>query len=329
MKVRHEMESVSSDFDRFLKANFPDDYRKVIDPDVKDDVINAIMSRREDDYKVWCRIPEWIKAEYGDDLPDDVFNGNKTVKQFINEEEKQSQIKEEENKRLMNYSVSLLAAGYAVETVSLMVQNRSLREELLLLAGNEPLTPEMKEKWRATRENDRHLILKDWKENQPEKYFMHIVKEMHRANRRKERADTPALIAAADMRLASVEREFKEISEKIKDENVRTRLMEYLREAPQQASLSRLNDDLLTKVTAALGDAGINVKPNVRRNDTKTKISKETLASEIKEQIENGDINERALAKVEQYAKADDKFVKPVNVVAKKIVKQVSAEMSR
>lgn len=328
MKVRHEMASVSSDFERFLKANFPDDYRKVIDPDVKDDVINAIMSRREDDYKVWCRIPEWIKAEYGDDLPDDVFNGNKTVKQFINEEEKQSQIKEEENKRLMNYSVSLLAAGYAVETVSLMVQNRSLREELLLLAGNEPLTPEMKEKWRATRENDRHLILKDWKENQPEKYFMHIVKEMHRANRRKERADTPALIAAADMRLASVEREFKEISQKIKDENVRTRLMEYLREAPQQASLSRLNEDLLAKVTESLGEAGIKVKSNTK-SKSKSKESKESLASEIKEQIENGDVNERAKAKVDQYAKADDKFVKPANVVAKNIVRQVNIEMSR
>ena len=68
MKVRHEMASVSSDFERFLKANFPDDYRKVTDPDVKDDVLNAILSRREEDYKVWCRIPEWIKNEYADNL---------------------------------------------------------------------------------------------------------------------------------------------------------------------------------------------------------------------------------------------------------------------
>ena len=328
MNERHEMASVSSDFERFLKANFPDDYRKVIDPDVKEDVINAIMSRRADDYKIWCKIPEWIKNEYADNLPDEVLNGNKTVIQFINEEEKHNKIQEEENKKLMNYSVSLLAAGYAVETVSMMAQNRSLREELLLLAGVGPLTPEMKEKWRATRESDRHLILKDWKENQPEKYFMHVVKEMHRANRRKERADTPALMAAADMRLSSLEREFKEISERIKDENVRTRLMEYLREPSQQAALGRLRGDVLDKVTETLGNVGVRVVPK-ERSTSRTRGRRKTLASEIKSQIEDGNVDERVKAKVEQYSKASDEFVKPVKTIARDIVRQLNVELSR
>ena len=296
------MASVSSDYERFLKANFPDDYRKVTDPDVKDDVINAVLSRREGDYKIWCKVPEWIKAEYSDNLPDDVLNGNRTVRQFINDEINENKVEKKESEQLMNYGVSLLAAGYAAETVSQLVLNRELREDLLLMAAGGVLTAELKEKWRVTRENDRHLILKDWRENQVEKHFMHLVRELHRLEVKRAKEHTPAENAALEMKKAALERDFKEAAEKIKSEDTRVKLMEYMREGSQQNILSRLNGDLLARVTKALEGAGIKVE-QVPTRAVARGVDRTSLAKDIREQIDQASVEERAKAKVAQYTK--------------------------
>ena len=182
------MSKISSDFVRFMIANFPDDYRRATASDVKEDVVNAIYSKLEDEYKKWCRVPEWIKAEYRDDLPDEVLNGSKSVREFIKEEEMENQKEQERIQETTDFGVSLLAAGYATESVSLILKNRSERDRLLEESCNCNMTKEMKEelrkKWRETRERDKQVILKDWKENQPEKYLLHLAKEISRTKRR-------------------------------------------------------------------------------------------------------------------------------------------------
>ena len=62
------MASKSSDFNRFLEANYPDDWLRFSQPDVKDDVVFSIISRYEKKYEIWKRIPEWIKSFYADIL---------------------------------------------------------------------------------------------------------------------------------------------------------------------------------------------------------------------------------------------------------------------
>ena len=80
------MGKIAEDFERLLYANYPDDYRRATAEDVSDDVITAILSRHEFHYEVWKRIPEWIRAEYRDDIPQEVLNGNIRVEAFVYDE---------------------------------------------------------------------------------------------------------------------------------------------------------------------------------------------------------------------------------------------------
>ena len=65
------MASKSSDFNRFLEANYPDDWLRFSKPDVKDDVVFAIVSRYEKKYEIWKRIPEWIKKMDEQEIEDE------------------------------------------------------------------------------------------------------------------------------------------------------------------------------------------------------------------------------------------------------------------
>ena len=161
------MSKVSDDFVRFLKINFPDDYRKVTVDDVKDDVVNSILLKYEKKYRIWLSIPEWIKNEYRDDLPDDVLNGNTTVREFINEEEEKKLDREQENEKLGSFGLSLVALGYTVECAKTLAENREKRRALMCKGC--ALTDEEKEIIRQTREVDKEAILRDWKGNQNEK----------------------------------------------------------------------------------------------------------------------------------------------------------------
>ena len=76
----------SSDFERFLYANYPDDYRRATASNVPEDVLTAIVSRHSAHYDIWRRIPEWVKNRYQDRLPRELLNGNEQVKEFIKRE---------------------------------------------------------------------------------------------------------------------------------------------------------------------------------------------------------------------------------------------------
>ncbi len=73
----------SGDFERFLYANYPDDYRRATAADVPEDVLTAIVSRHSAHYAVWKNIPEWVKNRYLYILPRVFLNGNALVNYFV------------------------------------------------------------------------------------------------------------------------------------------------------------------------------------------------------------------------------------------------------
>lgn len=280
------MSKISSDFERFMIANFPDDYRRATASDVKEDVINSIYSKLEDEYQKWCRVPEWIKAEYRDDLPDEVLNGSKSVRQFIKEEEQENQNIQKQVQETTDYGVSLLAAGYAAESVSILLTNRNERARLYEEAGGGPMSEEMMQKWRQTRERDRQVILKDWKENQPHKYIVHLAKQLNRVSRRESLAKDDNERVAIEMRKEALREELVRMTRKLKNEEVRANFIDYMRGKRQQACLSMLRPEVLEMFTGILAESGLKLQATAGSVDKEFKLDKDSLVYDLKLQYE-------------------------------------------
>lgn len=264
----------SSDFERFLYANFPDDYRRATAKNVPEDVLTAIVSRHSSHYSIWKNIPEWIKGQYNDILPRELLNGNIQVKEFIKKVEDESKKSADEARRLIDFSVSLLAAGYGSEAVKTLSENRALRDQLLQLAAGEPLSAEQLEQWNASRESDREAITRDWQTNQPEKYLFHLMKEMNRSRRRGEAVST------------QTQQELNEMMTMFNDKSSRKRLVEYLRQKPQQAALSHMTPESLEQFSGLLKQCGINITPTNGAKSANMEISRESLAASLKKHFQ-------------------------------------------
>lgn len=258
----------SSDFERFLYANYPDDYRRATVENVPDDVLTAILSRHARHYQIWCEIPEWIKNVYRDKLPTEVLNGNETVKSFVQKEQTNKKENEDETRRLIDYGVTLLALGYASETVATLLENRQIREQLLKQAGTQPLTGALFEKWIQTRESDMQAIEKDWQENSPEKYIFHLVKEISKREKKlgKEGADVATLSAES----SALEQQLQDFMGNMSDKESKRKMIDYLRQAPQQAALRHLQPKSMSLFTSLLEDKGLKLKPMAKNNDGQT-----------------------------------------------------------
>ncbi len=304
------MAKISSDFERFLKANFPDEFLRITADGVKDDVVETILRRREDDYRIWCNIPEWIKNEYRDNLPDEVLNGNVSVRQFVQNEEDELKRKEKETKELMDYSVSLIAAGYMASSVNQLVKNREERLALMREAKANPNDKTILEKIIELREKDSKIIAKDWKENQSEKYFMHLARELSRAKKREKRATSPSMKAAAEMKMSSLEREFKGMGDMLEDENFRSKLVEHLRSRQEQAALYRMDKDVFKMLQGMLKDKGIKIEQKEEKTQQRAGLDKASLVYELKQQYEQRTKNLNL-----EFEHKDD-------VIAKKIAKR-------
>ena len=293
------MSKISADYERFLLANYPDEYRRITVKDVKEDVVQAIKSRLDDEYAIWCQVPEWIKNEYRDNLPDEVLNGNKAVKDFVLEKENNG--KEVDNSidvsGLTDLGVSLLAAGYAASSIALLTKNRSERSRILEEAAGRPLTEKERKKWLETRLGDCKVVAKDWKTNQPEKYLLHIIKEMSRNKMRKERAEGQAQITKYEMKEISLEREFKQFAKMLEDEKFRRNLINYMRLRPQQAALGHLDSEVLDRVIGMFDKYGIKIQARANDGRNELRLDKDSLAYELREQYIRGrsvDCNKRA-----------------------------------
>lgn len=287
------MANSMGDFERFLYANYPDDYRRATADDVPDDVINAILSKHERHYQIWKNIPEWIKNEYRDVLPPDVLNGNETVRDFVEAEQQKLANEEKETQQLLNYSVSLLALGYAAETVAVMVENRRQREALLAAAHGSALTDEQMKLWLQTRESDKQAIQKDWKENHAEKFIVHLFKEI---DREKRRADRNGQTSQSFMKISQMENEVAQLLGGLSGIEQKKAMVEYLREQPQQAALKRMSPDVRQRFVDMLHKNGIAVE-----DKNMAQVNRENLAQSLKKNFEDCRKRENILCGKYQY----------------------------
>lgn len=311
------MAGVSKDFLRFLEANFYGDWLKVSAPDVAEDVVTAIKMKYAREYQIWMEIPEDIKSRYRDKLPKDVLNGNESVQHFIAEENKKQEEKAKDTAEIVNYSVNLLALGYAVDTVTSMAENRALREDLLRQNGGKPISlkwhPELFIKWLESREKDIAAISKDWKTRQPEKHMLHLAKALSRERRRLRRLRSPEDIAASEAKIKKLEDKLKVASKVFNSRAVKMNMVDYLRGRPQQAALRHMSSDVLRMFSGLLEDQGIKISPVKSLNDKNHTL--EDRASFTK------DLQE-ALDKIEQQSKSAGRISKlsqALNNKAKKV----------
>ena len=282
-----------SDFERFLYANYPDDYRRATADDVPDDVINAILSKHEKHYQIWRRIPEWIKDEYRDIIPTEVLNGNETVRDFVEEEHQKLANEEKETQQLLNYSVSLLALGYAAETVAVMVENRRQREALLAAAHGGPLSDEQMKLWLQTRESDQKAIRKDWQENHTEKFIVHLFKEIDREKRRMARNGESV---DATLKISRMENEAAQLLAQFSDMDKKKAMVEYLRGQPQQVALKRMNPEVRQRFVDMLRKNGIAVE-----DKNFAQVNRENLAQSLKRNFDDCRKRENILCTKYQY----------------------------
>lgn len=287
------MANSMSDFERFLYANYPDDYRRATAEDVPDDVINAILSKHEKHYQIWRRIPEWIKDEYRDIIPTEVLNGNETVRDFVEEEHQKLANEEKETQQLLNYSVSLLALGYAAETVAVMVENRRQREALLAAAHGGPLSDEQMKLWLQTRESDQKAIRKDWQENHTEKFIVHLFKEIDREKRRMARNGESV---DATLKISRMENEAAQLLAQFSDMDKKKAMVEYLRGQPQQVALKRMNPEVRQRFVDMLRKNGIAVE-----DKNFAQVNRENLAQSLKRNFDDCRKRENILCTKYQY----------------------------
>ena len=282
------MGKVAEDFERFLYANYPDDYRQVTAEGVTDDVITAILSSQSSRYEVWKRIPEWIRNEYRDDIPQEVLNGNVRVETFVYEEhekltredpldEKNASARDAKDAEFVaNITVALLAAGYTTEAVARLSENHSTRSDLLKQMAIMGRTPELVAAYRATRENDRNTIASEYDNNEKlvHRKVMRVIKEMSRMKRRKGGYD---------------EEEYKQTEEKLKavmafvkdNPEAKMRVFEHLKDPAVQKALYLLDPAVRDKFITSMRDVGISIKPNDGSGKT-FDISRETLIEGFK-----------------------------------------------
>lgn len=255
------MAGFSEDFLRFLNANFPDDYRRASVDDVKEDVVTAITSRFAHRYSLWQQIPEWVKNLYHDRIPTEVLNGNESPQTFVQKELENYPTATKTVDESVDIAVSLLAVGYSAEAATKISEERALRAKLL--AENGGMIPsELFALWIESRQRDIQTIAEDWKNNQQEKYLLHLAKSLSREKMRAERLSDSQKQQEAKMKIAAMERELKTASQLIKENGMAERMVQYLRQPAQQAALHHMKPEVLGLFTDLMQKNGIKVEPN-------------------------------------------------------------------
>ncbi len=82
-KVNKSSTFSDSDFLLFLESNFSDDFSRITSDAASDEVVYSILQKHSEKYKIWKKIPQWIKDYFGDRLPAEVFTIHEPYQQFI------------------------------------------------------------------------------------------------------------------------------------------------------------------------------------------------------------------------------------------------------
>ena len=316
------MAGFSDDFLRFLQVNYPDVFRRASADKVTDATVNSIMSSYGHRYQIWQQIPEWIKNNYGDKIPPEVLNGNETVHDYIEKEKAKQQAKEKETEEMLSFSVNMLALGYAADTVTTLMGNRSERERMLAAANGGSLSAAQFERWLETRREDAAAIAQDWATHQPEKHILHLAKELSRAKKRLGRACSDEQKAEFSNRIAELEKEFRLMSGRLNSRESRQNMVDYLRGQPQQAALRHLDGDVLTMLTGLMEKQGIRIAP-VRGGAEQTNaraLRHESLTESLREDFARMEQNESIMRDAAQRGRrnSDRIFARAVQKEKKK-----------
>ena len=289
------MGKITSDFERFLYANYPDDYRRATVDDVADDVVTAILSKHHFHYDVWKSIPEWIRAEYRDDLPDEVLNGNKTVDTFIYEEydkltyDEKDKAKEEEESEaraiafVANLTIALLAAEYSVETVNQLAENYRERNELIKQMKIHGRTPELVSAHRATRVRDIDIISNEYDVNEKlvHKKVLRNLKKLSRMKYSKYGYD---------------EEEYKKVEEKLKtvmayvasNTVANKKLAKHFDEPVAMSALRHLDPEVKKLFSSLMDQAGLlKVMQNAEEADNKARLASKVAKLQSENRIKD------------------------------------------
>ena len=255
------MKRIPDDFLYFLQKNFPTAFNRANAEDVSESTINSLISTYGHRFEIYKQIPDWIKNKYGDKIPQEVLNGTVPVWDYVEKEREKYKTEQKETENLIGFSVSMLALGYTAETVTTLAKDRAERERLLAEAGEMGLTPEQFAKWLATRERDIKAITKDWQDNQPEKYLLHVAKSISRAKKQMAKDTTneedKALLAK---KIKKLEQELKKLSSGLDNRGVKQNIVDYLRAQPQQAALRHLEPETLSLLTGLMAKQGIKIE---------------------------------------------------------------------
>ncbi len=262
------MADISSEFILFLEKNYPDDFRRATVSDVKDEVINSIISRRSANFKVWQKVPQWIKNGCGDRIPKEVLNGSKSIKVFVAEIKTEHRQRTQKVQKTVSTGLEFLALGYTVNTAAKLAKNKDIRARMFEYENNGGvMTPEMRLRRMELFEEDRRLLMQEGRENQPEKYILLLAERLRRNQKRLERIDDPRRKAEAEMKKAALEREILEMKDRIIAGGRQGLLVEYLQTEFAQKRMNRLTGDVLARFTEVLADMGVKIE---RVNDERT-----------------------------------------------------------
>ena len=273
------MADISSEFVLFLEKNYPDDFRRATVSDVKDEVINSIISRRSSSFNIWQKIPQWVKNGCGDRIPKEVLNGSKSIKVFVSEIKTQHRERTQKVQKTVSTGLEFLALGYAVETASKLAKNKDIRAQMLEYERNGGvMTPEMRLRRMDLFEEDRRLLMQEGRENQPEKYILLVAERLRRVQKKLETVTDARRKAELEMKKAGFEREVLEMKDRIIAGNRQGFLVDYLRTDFAQRRLNGFSGDVLTMFTGVLTDMGVKIE----RVDGERLYDRERMAESFK-----------------------------------------------
>lgn len=202
------MADTGSEFIEYLKAYDVEAFNKVSADSATDALINSVIAKHKDKFEVWQKVPEWLRDKYNNRVPENILdmakNGVPLTQENINTATGNSDsAKSALQPADFNPSLELATAvvftaadiaaikymseqialkGYGPEASDKLAASKQIRHKLAeqLKDTSGKAKEQLSADWRKTRESDFKTIKQDWIRNQPEKMFVHLVKELHR-----------------------------------------------------------------------------------------------------------------------------------------------------
>lgn len=256
------MSKITSDFETFLSANYPNDYKKITGSNVEESLITTILSRYESKYFIWKQIPDWVKTLFHNEIPHEVFVGHEPYTNFVtfltthhNDYIRLNDIVFSTaltNEDSVAFCCDMADKGYSIESAILLSDNRNTRKELLEKGLQN--TEEGKSIWFETRQKDIEIVKDSFKDEQLEKYALNIL--IKQENTKEQIEEREEKISALQAQLAIEEDKEKkaELEEKIKKEEEKiAKAKAQLENMPEEdRKWMEENKEIVAKVSAKI-----------------------------------------------------------------------------